>query len=125
MFRADTKPTHPRKLHVVASGAELEGNRKGEMKMKAYKFAAYPSNSSVASGVTMLVSVWFLVAAGAILTDPSSPYTQRSQVQAAPSVQYAEEADTRAASTPIAPDAHFTIVVEARRAVDRPSSAHL
>ncbi|HEY2628284.1 MAG TPA: hypothetical protein VGI57_04120 [Usitatibacter sp.] len=45
--------------------------------MNNYKFAAYPSNSSVAAGVTVLVSVWFLVAAGAILSDPSSPYTRK------------------------------------------------
>ena len=68
--------------------------------MKAYKFAAYPSNSSVASGVTMLVSLWFLVAAGAILTD-ASPIPA-------------------AAPTPvaIAPQAHFTITVEARRSAN-------
>ena len=35
-----------------------------------YRFAAYPTHSSVAAGVTVLVSVWFLVAAGAILSDP-------------------------------------------------------
>lgn len=47
--------------------------------MNNYKFAEYPSHSSVAAGVTVLVSVWFLVAAGAILSDPSSPYTTRSK----------------------------------------------
>ena len=45
--------------------------------MNAYRFAAYPSNYVVAAGVTVLVSVWFLVAAGAILSDPASPYTHR------------------------------------------------
>ena len=47
--------------------------------MNEYRFAAYPSNSSIAAGVTLLVSTWFLVAAGAILSDPTSPYTQRER----------------------------------------------
>jgi len=34
-----------------------------------YRFASLPSNSSVAALVTMLVSGWFLLASGAILTD--------------------------------------------------------
>ena len=84
--------------------------------MNAYKFAEYPSNSSVASAITMLVSVWFLVAGGAILSDPTSPYTQRAQAPAAPAAQYAEESATPAASTvAIAPEAHLTITVEASR----------
>jgi hypothetical protein len=91
--------------------------------MNTYKFAEYPSNSSVASGVTMLVSVWFLVAAGAILSDAPSVYTQRhAEVQAkvTPQTQYAEVA-TPAALIPaalIAPEAHLTITVEARRSVN-------
>jgi hypothetical protein len=80
--------------------------------MNDYKFTQYPSNSSVASGITMLVSVWFLVAAGAILSDPVSPYTHRSQAEAAPTLRAAVNADSRVA---IAPQAHFTITVEARR----------
>ena len=84
--------------------------------MKAYKFAEYPSNSSVASGVTLLVAAWFLVAAGAILADPVSHYTHRVEAEAAPVTRYAEEAATPAASTvAIAPAAHFTITVEASR----------
>jgi len=51
--------------------------------MNAYQFLAkLPSNGSVASVVTLLVSAWFLVAAGAILTDPTSVYTQRATVTA-------------------------------------------
>jgi hypothetical protein len=75
--------------------------------MNAYKSTAYPSNSSVASGVTILVSVWFLVAAGAILSDPSSPYTQRKEVRAA--------APVKTASAALAPQVHGTIYVSARR----------
>ena len=74
--------------------------------MNEYRFADYPSNSAVASGVTLLVSAWFLVAAGAIIADPVSPYTQRPVAQAAapaPAVMAA------------APAAYFTIKVEAKR----------
>ena len=79
--------------------------------MSAYKFVNVPSNSSVDFGVTMLVSVWFLVAAGAILSDPSSPYTNRNQVQAV-----AAKVETAPATTvAIAPEARLTIKVEARR----------
>lgn len=78
------------------------------MNMNDYRFAEYPSNSSVASGVTLLVSAWFLVAAGAIIADPVSPYTQRSVVaQAAPAAP--------AVVAEIAPAAYFTITVEAKR----------
>ena len=80
--------------------------------MNAYKFAAYPSNSHVASGVTFLVSAWFLIAAGLILTD-SSAYAPRAQVLVAPmSEATAAPAATQVA---IAPEAHFTINVEASR----------
>ena len=58
--------------------------------MNASKFARYPSDSVVASGITVLVSVWFLVAAGAILSDPTSPYTRRGEAHAAPLVHTAD-----------------------------------
>ena len=76
--------------------------------MNTYKFAAYPSNSTVASGVTLLVSAWFLVAAGAILTDPASPYTQRTVAQAPAPVKSVR------AEMP-APQARYTIFVSAKR----------
>lgn len=44
-----------------------------------YRFATLPSNSAVAALVTMLVSGWFLLASGAILTDG---HTDRSAVAA-------------------------------------------
>lgn len=81
--------------------------------MNAYKFTDYPSNSSVASGVTMLVSLWFLVAAGAILTDSSPVPAAPAQAQAAPVTRYAE-----ATAVAIAPQAHFTITVEASRSAN-------
>ena len=94
--------------------------------MKDYKFAEYPSNSSVSSGVTLAVSLWFLVAAGAILADPVSPYTQRALAEANPVTHYAEEAAAPAESlAAIAPDTHLTIVVEAHRGAEARGSAHL
>ena len=74
----------------------------------AYRFAELPSNSSVASSVTLLVSAWFLVASGAILADPASPYTQRAQPQTVPAPQFARAADARLA----------TITVEGQRTAD-------
>lgn len=84
-----------------------------------YRFAEYPSNSSVASGVTSVVSLWFLVAAGAILMDPPSIYTQRvvPVAQAAPAAPATAsvEAPGYLPAVAAAPDARFTITVEARR----------
>jgi hypothetical protein len=110
MFQADAKPrTH---LYLVHPRQELAALLKGVTKMNTYKFAAYPSNSSVASGVTMLVSVWFLVAAGAILSDPPSVYTQRVVPAEAAAVRYVEAV---APAASIAPEARLTITVEAKR----------
>ena len=86
--------------------------------MNVYKFA----ESSVASGVTLLVSAWFLVAAGAILADPTSPYTERPVAQAAveapaASIVVAENqlAPRLIPAAAVAPDARFTITVQAKR----------
>lgn len=77
--------------------------------MNAYRLPGFGGNSAVANGVTMLVSAWFLVAGAAILSDPTSVYTQRN-------VAKAPAATTVAAATPeIAPEARLTIVVEAKR----------
>jgi hypothetical protein len=59
--------------------------------------------STVAATVTLLVCAWFLMAAGAILADPVSPYTSRVVRHAA------------AQPVAIAPEARLTITVEARR----------
>jgi len=85
--------------------------------MNDYKFTQYPSNSSVASGITMLVSAWFLVAAGAILSDPVSPYTTRKvmQAQTAPALRTADASRSADSRVAIAPEAHLTITVAARR----------
>ena len=73
--------------------------------MNVYKFA----ESSVASGVTLLVSAWFLVAAGAILADPESAYTR-------PVTQALNTDSIVVAETPAAAVvAGETIVVEAKR----------
>ena len=69
--------------------------------MNTYEFA----ESHVATGVTLLVSAWFLVAGGAILADPESPYTARP-------VAEANAASIVVAETPAYAE---TIVVEAKR----------
>lgn len=71
--------------------------------MQPYEFAAVPRTSTVAALVTMVVSGWFVLAGGAILTDQHSEYTVES---------------ARVLPAPVAvipPEARFTIVVEARR----------
>ena len=62
----------------------------------------YRSEAAVSSLVTVLVSAWFLLAAGAILTDQHSQGT-------------VDMANTPSSHSLVTPDAHFTIVVEARR----------
>ena len=86
--------------------------------MNEFKFTQYPSNSSVASGITMLVSVWFLVAAGAILGEPASPSTQRARAQAAPLVRTADAPASAVSPVAIAPEARLTIMVEAHRSAN-------
>jgi hypothetical protein len=102
MFQAETHTA--KRLHLVQGGNERTRILKGVSDMNAknmneYKFAEYPSNSSVASGVTLLVSAWFLVAAGAILAEPASPYTRGPVMQAAVS----QEARLIPAVAPAAP----------------------
>jgi hypothetical protein len=120
MFQADPRIKH---MKVIRGGKERSQELKGASTMNTlleYRFAEFKSESSVASGVTMLVSAWFLVAAGAILADPASPYTQRTVVQEAAAVS----AVTTVAEAPsanlipvvaTAPAARFTITVEAKR----------
>jgi len=79
--------------------------------MNAYRFAAYPSNSAVAAGVTLLVSAWFLVAAGAILTDPPSPYTQRAEAKPDRVAMAEETVHVRSA----VPRVHYTVMVVGKR----------
>jgi hypothetical protein len=71
--------------------------------MNAYKFSELPSNAAVASLVTVLVSAWFALASGAILTDQHSEAT----IEMARAVPMA--------SADIPPEARETIIVEARR----------
>jgi hypothetical protein len=89
----------------------------------AYRFAELPSNSAVASFVTLLVSGWFLVASGAILADPASPYTQRGQPQTVPAPQFARAPGARLATITVeghrTADARLaTITVEGHRTAD-------
>lgn len=77
--------------------------------MSAYRLINLPSNSSVATMVTLTVSAWFLVAAAAILADPRSPYTERAALQGPVAGALSKE------DVAIAPEAHFLVTVEARR----------
>jgi hypothetical protein len=70
--------------------------------MKPYEFANMPSSAAVSSLVTVLVSAWFVLASGAILTDQHSAAN-------------IERAKTPSEHAQVTPDAHFTITVEARR----------
>jgi hypothetical protein len=117
MFRDDTTPTPRTKLYVIRGGRHgFKATDQGEKTMNAYKFAEYRGNSTVASGVTLLVSMWFLLAAGAILSDPAPAYSQRALAAAAPTVQAAEApAIAVPAALAIAPEARLTITVEASR----------
>jgi hypothetical protein len=70
-----------------------------------YKFSPVTGTSTVAGVVTILVSAWFVVAAGAIFADPSAAAPERSVLS------------QRAATTEVAavPAAYFKITVEAPR----------
>ena len=46
--------------------------------MRTYRFAAIPSNASVAAAVTMLVAGWFLVAGGLIVTESPAERSARA-----------------------------------------------
>ena len=70
--------------------------------MNTYEFAGLPRPSTVASLVTLMVTAWFALAGGAIIADRESGYAARAARDAAPVAE-------------IAPQARFTIVVEARR----------
>ena len=84
--------------------------------MSAYQFMPkLPSNGSVASWVTHVVSAWFLVAAGAILSDPPSPYTQRPT----PAFRETMTVTAQAEPAPVMP-IRETITVVARRSAARP-----
>ena len=65
---------------------------------------------SIATSVQLAVAAWFLVAAGAILADPASPYTQRPVPAAV-----AQSAPARATQVAKAPEARYTITVSASR----------
>ncbi|HUQ27657.1 MAG TPA: hypothetical protein VM051_03645 [Usitatibacter sp.] len=85
--------------------------------MTEYKFAEYPNNESVASGVTLLVSAWFLVAAGAIIADPSSPATRALDARAQAATVTVAQLTPAPRLTPAAAtaDTLFTITVETKR----------
>ena len=75
---------------------------KGSNEMNTYRNESLPSSAAISSFVTVLVSAWFVLAAGAILTDQHSEGTL-------------DMAKTPTSQAHVTPDAHFSIVVEARR----------
>ena len=79
--------------------------------MSAYRFAEVPSNESVATVMTFLVSAWFLVAAGAMLAEPSVDQQARALQAKTPVVTVR----TLSTAEYTEPDAHFTIQVVAKR----------
>ena len=84
--------------------------------MSTFKFADLPSNESVASLTTFLISSWFLVAAGVMLTEPTVESQARAIAAKTPVVtvrQLTAQAEQ--------PDARFTIEVVARREAGRVS----
>jgi hypothetical protein len=122
MFHAAARPT-TRNLYLVTGAKGTQRKNEGVTKMNTntYQFAArLPSNSTVSAGVTLLVSAWFLVAAGAILSDPASPYTQRertTEVIVSEVKPIAAYDGLTPAAVAVAPQARQTIVVEARRII--------
>jgi hypothetical protein len=79
--------------------------------MSTYRFAEVPSNESVASLTTLLVSAWFLVAAGAMLAEPTVESQARALATRTPVVTVKQ----LSAVDLVQPDARFTIEVAARR----------
>ena len=58
--------------------------------MNTYKFDELPSSETVASMTTFLISAWFLVAAGAMLREPSVDQQQRALAAKTPVVTVRE-----------------------------------
>ena len=73
-----------------------------EKAMSQYKFTQLPTGSTVSTVVTLLVSAWFLTAAGAMLTDSHST-----------GLIHALEHERATAA--LVPDRYVTIEVEASR----------
>ena len=78
--------------------------------MSPFKFAEVPSNDSVASLVTFLVSAWFVAAGGAMLSEPAWESQARAYAKT-PEVTVKQLSVTQVEQ----PDAKFTIQVVAQR----------
>jgi hypothetical protein len=59
--------------------------------MRTYKFAALPSNASVAAAVTMLVAGWFLVAGGLLVSESPAERSARAAQNKASAVAVSAE----------------------------------
>jgi hypothetical protein len=83
--------------------------------MQPFKFAEVPSHSAIAGTVTTLVSAWFLIAGAAMVASPTDTQMARgARVTVTPGPVHPLPQPVPAVA--IAPEAHLTIVVEARRA---------
>jgi hypothetical protein len=80
--------------------------------MNTYQFAQMPSNSSVATLVSFVVSAWFLVAAGAMLAEPSVGEQARALQAKTPVVTVRQ---LSAASENAQPEVRFVVEVAAKR----------
>jgi hypothetical protein len=79
-----------------------------------FRIVEAPSHSAIAATVTTLVSAWFLVAGATMVASPTD--TQVASHARVTVTRGATIAEPPAVSAQATPDAHFTIVVEARRA---------
>lgn len=77
---------------------------------------AFTSPNTVAATVTTVVSAWLLVAAATMVSSPTDTQVARgSSVTVSPAPARMSQAAAPAAVA-VAPEAHFRVVVEARRA---------
>jgi hypothetical protein len=77
--------------------------------MSNYKFVELPSNESVASVMTFLVSAWFVLAGAAMLAEPSVDQQVKALAAKTPVVT------VRQLTAFAEPEARFTIEVVAKR----------
>lgn len=82
--------------------------------MTTYAFDEFPSSSSVAAGVTLLASAWFLVAGATMIGSPTD--TQIARASSVSVKPLGVMPSPQPPSMAIAPEARLTIVVSAHRA---------
>ena len=78
--------------------------------------ADFTSSNAVAATVTTVVSAWLLVAAASMVSSPTDTQVARGSSVTVSPAPARMSADAVPAVAAAAPDAHFRVVVEARRA---------